>query len=671
MSTSIQNATFYVSQMTGDDSFSGMCPTAAGAGEGPFQTLQRAIAAVAEYRKAGIERPLFISLVDDYCLREPICLRGIGLVTVESYGTRKRIIGGVRIEGWRESEFNGHRCLCADVPQDVKANFTDLYVNGERARVTRFPRDGKLRIVDGENVLRGPHISSEHLSFSSRWFLVDPKDLAELDKIEDASIHYDHFWIDEHSPIESYDRESGKLVMRYNSRFCVSVSYDENPNAAPYYYLTNLPNCFEECGQWYLDRAARKVYYIPENEATLPDEIEAYAPVAERLFVIEGEDVRLKNLELCYTKGDYASTKRYDRHLSNCMVTSEAFASDIQSVCCAHGAIAFKGAKRCGIFDCTLHGLGVHAIEILAGCERIHIENNHIYDICAGGIRMEGENVPNGVVSDCMIRGNHIHACGKRYLAGCGILVMHASHCEISENEIHDLEYSGISVGWVWGYGESATYGCIIKKNHIYDIGKGNLSDLGGIYLLGKQQGTMVSENRIHDVSCYAYGAWGIYLDEGSSFVTVENNVVYRTGCECFHLHYGSHNTVRNNVFFGGKNSCIRISRHEEHDQILFERNLLITDGAPVYGTKCKTENLRSGRNLLWDIQKGTPILWSNTDGEGYDLDTWQSKIGCDFDSVVAEPAFVNASEFDFRLSSDSATSAIGFVPISDEVARN
>ena len=180
-----------------------------------------------------------------------------------------------------------------------------------------------------------------------------------------------------------------------------------------------------------------------------------------------------------------------------------------------------------------------------------------------------------------------------------------------------------------------------------------------------------MSENRIHDVSCYAYGAWGIYLDEGSSFVTVENNVVYRTGCECLHLHYGSHNTVRNNVFFGGKNSCIRISKHEEHDQILFERNLLITEDAPVYGTKCKTENLRSGRNLLWDIQKGTPILWRNTDGEEYDLDTWQSKIGCDFESVVAEPAFVNASKFDFRLSSDSATSAIGFVPISDEVARN
>lgn len=78
-------------------------------------------------------------------------------------------------------------------------------------------------------------------------------------------------------------------------------------------------------------------------------------------------------------------------------------------------------------------------------------------------------------------------------MAGCGILLMHASECEISDNEIHDLEYTGISIGWCWGYADSSTYGNIIKGNHIYDIGKGNLSDMGGIY-----------------------------LDEGSSYMTVE-----------------------------------------------------------------------------------------------------------------------------------------------------
>ena len=59
MSTSIQNATFYVSQLIGDDSFSGMCPTAAGVGEGPFQTLQRAIAASVGYDNAHFFSKLF------------------------------------------------------------------------------------------------------------------------------------------------------------------------------------------------------------------------------------------------------------------------------------------------------------------------------------------------------------------------------------------------------------------------------------------------------------------------------------------------------------------------------------------------------------------------------------------------------------------------------------
>ncbi|MBE6548942.1 MAG: right-handed parallel beta-helix repeat-containing protein [Ruminococcaceae bacterium] len=635
-------STFFVSQVSGNDLFSGTSPKEDKKGNGPYKTVERAVEVIKGYRQIGYDRPITISFVDDYFLSCPIDLSGLYGVTLSSYGQRKRIVGGVCLSNWKKSEFNGKPCLCAYVPENISIAFTDLYVNGERAKVTRFPKGGTLRIADAENCLKGKHVSSEHIKCSSKWFLVDPDDLSGIDNVEDAIINYNHFWVDEHSPIESYDKNNGKLVMKYTSRFAISSSYDENPNAAPQYYLSHIPNCFEEKGQWYLDRKTRTVYYIPTSDDISHENIEAVAPISDRLFVISGEDIFVRDLELTCTKSEYVSTVKY--HYTDKTPDSEMFASDIQSACYAPGAILFKNAKRCGIYNCDIHGAGVYGIEILCGCDNIRIENNRIYDLSAGGIRICGGDAEELVkdktlaVSNCIIRNNRIYECDKRYLAGCGILIMHANNCEISENEIYDLEYSGISVGWIWGYSESTTYGCIIKKNHIYNIGKGNLSDLGAIYLLGKQRGTVVSENRIHDVKCFSYGAWGIYLDEGSSYVSVERNVVYRTGRECFHLHYGSHNTVRGNLLFGGDTSCIRVSKEEDHDQILFEENVFITDNSPIYGVIKSPQRLLARRNTLWSTENKPPILWINKDGNKYDLERWQKHFGNDWESVIADP---------------------------------
>ena len=642
-------STLYVSQKNGDDSFSGTCPERYENGRGPYKTIERALDAVADYRKSGKEHPMFISLVDDYYLSTPINIDGLYGITIESYKGRKRVIGGIPIDNWKYGEFNGKKCLFASVPENIKADFTDFYVCGDRAHVTRFPKEGKLKITDADNALIGNHRYGDQALKTSKCFFVNTNDLASVDKVDDAIIHYDHYWIDEHSPIESYDKNSGRLVMKYASRFSVSADYEKNTDAAPLYYLTNVPNCFLEPCDWYLDRSSRTVYYIPADESITPESIEAFAPISKKLFVISGEDIHIRNLELTCTKGDYASTLHYTFSSPN----EKFFASDIQSFCGAPGAISFTNAQRCGILNCSLHGVGIYGIEILKSCRHIKICDNHIYDVCAGGIRIAGGTAsedPSLAVSDCIISGNHIHGCGKRYLAGCGILLMNGNHCEISYNEIHDLEYSGISVGWVWGYNDSATYGNTIRRNHVYDVGKGNLSDLAGIYLLGKQRGTVVTENVVHDVKCYAYGAWGIYLDEGSSYITVERNIVYRTGKENFYLHYGSHNTARENLFLGVESSCIRIGRREPHEQITFEKNLFITDTSSIYGDlRTDPKNLHTDCNILFNTKLRKPILWKSTDQNSYDLASWQSEFGNDQNSIITNSLTSALSQYDFQ----------------------
>ncbi len=128
----------------------------------------------------------------------------------------------------------------------------------------------------------------------------------------------------------------------------------------------------------------------------------------------------------------------------------------------------------------------------------------------------------------------------------------HAAGNRIAHNHIHDLFYSGISVGWSWGYGESVARDNAIAHNHVHDVGQGLLSDLGGIYLLGVSAGTTVRNNLVHDVRRYHYGGWGIYPDEGTSHVVIEDNVCYDTDSQALHQHYGRENLVRNNIFAWG-----------------------------------------------------------------------------------------------------------------------
>jgi hypothetical protein len=198
----------------------------------------------------------------------------------------------------------------------------------------------------------------------------------------------------------------------------------------------------------------------------------------------------------------------------------------------------------------------------------------------------------------------------------------------------------------------NGTYGNLIADNHIHHIGMGMLSDMGGIYLLGKQPGTVVRGNRIHDVMSRHYGGNGIYADEGTSCVTFENNLVYRCKSAPYTQHYGSHNLIRNNIFaFGG--ACLINNSFKDDANIAFllEHNILLTNGEPVY--EPLVEGQHSSRNLLWDVKGGCPLLCRDP-AEVRLLEDWQRIFGRDEGSTAADPGFADALHDDFTLPADS-----------------
>ena len=261
------------------------------------------------------------------------------------------------------------------------------------------------------------------------------------------------------------------------------------------------------------------------------------------------------------------------------------------------------------------------------------------------------------------ISDNLIERCGRRYLSACGILVKNSFNCKITHNHITDLFYTGISVGWTWGYKPNVSRDNLISKNHIHNIGQGVLSDMGGIYLLGAQPGTVVSYNLIHDVKSLEYGGWAIYNDEGSSGITVENNVCYDVSENCYHMNYGTSNLIRNNIFAKAGCEIMRVTLPEKHLGNIYENNIIYTSGVPVHRfekPQLDDPNFICRNNLIFDSERKENVVYINEDGFR-NISEIKEK-GMEEGSVVADPLFRDPENGDFALSENSPAFSVGFV---------
>lgn len=644
-------STLYVSCHDDGKKYNGYYPYPTGKGlDGPLFSLQEAIDAVTEIRGGGALQPITIKLLGgEYFLPSEVRISSPATnLIIEPYEKEPAVLsGGKKISGFKKTVFNGRECLGAYI-DDVKTgkwNFTDLYVNGKRADYTRYPENGFLYKVSAEN-------PGEELYDSSKWFIAKTEDLNGIENIEDCILSYCHYWIDEHSPIESYDRESGKLVMEYKSRFNLNHNFQ--------YYLENVPSMFSRPNQWYLDRKNGMVYYIPEKEDVSPDELKIYAPQAQALLEISGtSSVRVKGLVFKNSRGDYAS--RRDVYG---VWQKDMYASDAQAVSNAGGILNISYSSGITVENCEFSSFGVHGLNVGDGCRNIKILKNSFSNGGAGGIKVDGGAYgcrPESFVSNIEISDNKIEKCGRRYLSACGILVKNACDCKITHNEITDLFYTGISVGWTWGYMPNISHDNLISKNHIYNIGQGVLSDMGGIYLLGAQPGTEVSYNLIHDVKSLEYGGWAIYNDEGSSGMVVENNICYNVSENCYHMNYGTSNLIRNNIFaFAGK-EIMRITRPEKHLANFYENNIIYTAGVPVHRfekPQLEDINFICRKNLIFD-SKNESVTYIDEDGFR-SFDEILEK-GLEEGSKIADPCFANAENYDFSLSDTSPAFDVGF----------
>ena len=338
-------------------------------------------------------------------------------------------------------------------------------------------------------------------------------------------------------------------------------------------YLEHARAFLDKPGEWFLDTAAGVLRYIP-LEGEDPAKLVAVAPRLERLVVIAGTKERpVRNLRFRGIRFEHADfplpAMGYNEIQAGHYGTALTEPTHVQPV-----GIECIYAEGCRFERCRIAHLNSAGIGFGPGCRKNAVMGCAIEDIGGNGVmvgwrgkgKLRAANQPGGALdadwgdptdapASNEVANCHIQRCGADSRGSVGICVAFSTDTRVAHNLIHDLPYTGISVGFRWNTTPSTQARCVVEYNHIHDVMK-MLADGGGIYTLGLQPGTVLRGNLIHDVyrrAC-AQGAPnnGFFVDEGSSGFLFESNVVYKTSGESVRFNQNSRTSHKWTVNFFG-----------------------------------------------------------------------------------------------------------------------
>ena len=658
-----QTTTLYVAT-NGNDSWSGELPEPNGPHtDGPLATLVAArnrVRSLKDQHGGDLPGPVDVQVRGGtYRITETIVFEGQDSgasdtpVTYAAYpGEQPVISGGRPITGWQQ---NGP--LWTTHLSDVEFGawwFTALFVDDELRAPSRDPNPSDdPKDPDGDGFFNTAGV----VTGNEEAFLFSPGDIQVYQNPGDVYVMVLHAWDVSFHRIASIDETNHALTFKDIDTETPGIDHTAFENWGPQqrYCVFHAYEALDEPGEWWLDRASGTLYYYPKPGEEMGT-TEVVAPVVERLVSLGTCDVNpvtYVNFEgLAFHHTDYSFGPNPPRGTLNGL-------SQSQVVHKVPGAIECIAASDCRIRDCEIAHISNYGIILWDACTNNELSRNHLYDLGGGGIDI-ARDYPD--TSHCTIDNNWIHDGGKVFPSAAGVRIGMSSYNDVTHNDISNLYYSGISVGWTIGYGPSTAHDNAIEHNHVHHIGRGLLSDLGGIYAVGVSPGTRLHNNRVHDVFHYepGYGGWGIYLDGGSSSVDVRYNVVYNCGSEAFHLNYGRENHIENNIFAWSHDAQLSRSfgEPEAYESLAFVRNIVYFNNDRLFIEQWSDEKYTFDYNCYWDVS-GYPFEFPFGTFE-----QWQAR-GHDVNGIVADPLFLNPLDFEFALDPASpALTQLGFVPI-------
>ena len=540
-----------------------------GTRQSPKATLTSALRQAREWRRTEdnrIQGGITIYMEGGtYAFHEPVFIRPEDSgtkespTTIRSVGDEKVILsGGISINGWKKQG----KVWVADVPvfNGRPLDFRQLWVNGKKAVRARdvedFEKMNRICSVDEKNeILYVPAVSIRRL--------IDNKGNLKA-KYAEMVLH--QMWCVANLRIRSVEVQGDSAAIRFHQP--ESRIQFEHPWPRPMvttnghnsaFYLTNARELQDVPGEWYHDIDARKVYYYP-REGEKMQEVEVIVPAVETLVRVEGTldrpvcHIRFEKITFSYTTWMRPSEKGHVP-LQAGMYLTDGYRIDPKMQ---------RDYLNHPLDNQGWLGRPAAAVRVVAA-RQIDFERCRFEHLGSTGLDYE-EAVQGGVVRGCLFRdiaGNGLlvgsfspaahethlpydpadrrEVCTQQHINNCyfteignedwGCLAIAAGYVgdvNIEHNEISEVPYSGISLGWGW----TQTVNCMrnnrVHANLIHHYAK-HMYDVAGIYTLGSQPKSYVTENCVHSIYKPGYvhdpNHWFyLYTDEGSSFITVRDN---------------------------------------------------------------------------------------------------------------------------------------------------
>ncbi|WP_316818075.1 L-rhamnose mutarotase [Pedobacter nyackensis] len=506
-----------------------------------------------------------------YQLNEPVVIRPEDSGTANSrtvitkpVGHEVVLSGGIPVLGWKKlskslpgvSSQVKEKLWVVDIPDLGNSNleFRQLWVDGKKAiRARNYNADKMGRILSWNFVAKSCKIP-----------LQDLKSIGKFEDLKGMEMVIQQWWAIANLRIKSVKvtgQEAELTFMEPESRV-----QSEHPWPAPWisektgnspFYLTNAIQFLDEPGEWYADQHNGKLYYWPRATENM-NTAQVIAPYLETLVKMEGTiDHPVSYVSFKGISFQHASWLRPSRfghvpHQAG-MYMLDAYKLKVPGTPDKKGlenqawvgrpaaAVEVSYAHHTGFEACKFEHHASTGLDYKRGTYDNEVKGNLFRDIGGSGILIgtfsdeateahlpynpkdereicTNERITNNLVTDVTNEDWGCVGIGAGYVRGI----------HIANNEISDVAYSGISMGWGWTRTINAMRNNTITANKIHHYGK-FLYDVAGIYTLSAQPGSVISNNYIdsiykapypHDPQHWFY----LYTDEGSSYFTVKDN---------------------------------------------------------------------------------------------------------------------------------------------------
>jgi len=499
-----------------------------------------------------------------YCITKPVVLKSedsgdrTNFVTFAAApGETPVLSGGIEIHGWKRAsaisglpEVSAGKVWLADVPKlDGRIlEFRQLWVNGSKAVRARSPNGENLTRLVGWN-------KTNQTAVIPRVALAGVKDPAGLEMI------IDQVWEIAVLRVKSIRPEGANAFLTFRQPES-AIEFQHpwppvvvKPSYQAPFFLANAIQFLDAPGEWCVRNG--KLYYWPRDGEDL-SRVNVVAPAVETLVEIEGSrDEPVRNISFDGITFAHTTWLRPSQQghvpLQACMpmISAKKLSpkgmpyhpglDNLAFIDRPTGAVSVENARNVQFRNCTFEHLASAGLDVRSGTSNSAVEGCVFRDIGGNGIqfgKFSDTNVethmpynPTDERELCVndrLANNLVTDCANEDWGGVGIVAGYVRGIRIEHNEVSDCSYTGISVGWGWTKMTNAMRDNVIHANHVRRVGT-RMNDLAGIYTLSVQPGTIISENCVSDITPSRYVPdpehwFYLYLDEGSSYITVRDN---------------------------------------------------------------------------------------------------------------------------------------------------